>query len=103
MHRRKFCKTALATGLAASLPGCDVGPSGASRRAARTINAITGAGDEVNIERAAVSELADSLQGSLYLPSDETYDVARPARTCVDEPESGIDLELGCLTHAPRG
>ena len=77
MHRRKFCKTALATGLAASLPGCDVGPSGASRRAARTINAITGAGDEVNIERAAVSELAESLQGSLYLPSDEAYDVVR--------------------------
>ena len=77
MHRRKFCKTALAAGLTVALTGCDISPSGTKNQASSTINAITGAGNEVSIERAAVTELAESLQGSMYLPGDEAYDVVR--------------------------
>ncbi len=77
MHRRRFCKTALAAGLTAYLPGCDVGPSGTSQQTSSTINAVTGAGAEIGLEKAAVAELAESLQGSLYLQSDDAYDVVR--------------------------
>ncbi len=77
MHRRKFCKGALAVGVTAALPGCDFDPSATSRQAASTLNAITGADKEINIEKAAVSELAESLQGTLYLPADAPYDTVR--------------------------
>ena len=36
-------------------------------------------------------------------PPTSTYDIARAHRQCVDEAESGVDLDLGCLTHASRG
>ena len=49
MHRRKFCKTALAAGLTVALTGCDISPSGTKNQASSTINAITGADNEVSI------------------------------------------------------
>ena len=75
MKRRTFCKSTLAVGIAATLPGCsrestpvDVGS---------TINAITGDGQELSIATTAVQEFGGALQGNLYLPDDSGYDSAR--------------------------
>ena len=73
MKRRTFCKTTLAAAVAATLPGCGSG----SKDVGSTIPAVTGAGEEVSIESAAVSELADSLNGRLFLQADEGYDAAK--------------------------
>ena len=75
MKRRSFCKSTLAVGIAATIPGCsrestpiDVGS---------TISAITGDGQELSIATTAVQELGDALQGNLFLPDDRGYDSAR--------------------------
>ncbi len=73
MKRRTFCKTTLAAAVAATLPGCGSG----SRDVGSSIPAVTGAGEELSIESAAVTELADSLNGHLYLQADEGYDAAK--------------------------
>ena len=73
MKRRAFCKTTLAAAVAATLPGCGSG----SKDVGSTIPAVTGAGEEVSIESAAVSELAESLNGHLFLQADEGYDAAK--------------------------
>jgi FAD/FMN-containing dehydrogenase len=70
MRRRDFCLSALSAGAAASLPGRVWGRAG-------SIDAITGAGTETSLERAAVNELAESLAGELLLPQDAAYDSAR--------------------------
>ena len=75
MKRREFCLTAVAAGVAATIPGCSRAPSGSNT--AGTIDAITGAGEEVSIEQAAVTELAESLNGTLYLPDNDGYDAVR--------------------------
>ena len=74
MHRRTFCKSTLAVAVAATLPGCapksntDVG---------RLIPAVSSSGEELSIESAAVSELAESLDGRLLLQADEGYAAAK--------------------------
>ena len=73
MKRRTFCQTTLAAAVAATLPGCGSG----SKDVGSTIPAVTGAGEEVSIESAAVSELAASLNGDLYLQADAGYDAAK--------------------------
>jgi len=73
MKRRTFCKTTLAAAVAATLPGCGSG----SKDVGSTISAVTGAGEEVSIESAVVSELAESLNGHLFLQADEGYDAAK--------------------------
>lgn len=70
MRRRDFCLTALAAGVASGIPTHARGSSG-------TIDAITGSGKEVSLERAVVRELADALSGRLYLPQDAGYDSVR--------------------------
>ncbi len=72
MRRRTFCKNAIAAGVAAALPACSRSTNDPATSA--TINAVTGAGEEVSLETAAVGELADSLTGRLYLQSDDGYD-----------------------------
>jgi len=73
MKRRTFCKTTLAAAVAATLPGC----GSRSRDVGSTIPAVTGAGEEMSIESAAVSELAESLNGRLFLQADGGYDAAK--------------------------
>ncbi len=75
MHRRSFCKNAIAAGIAATLPAC--GRSTTDPAASATIDATSGTGEELSLEATAVDELADSLTGRLYLQSDEGYDSAR--------------------------
>ncbi|MCH7820408.1 MAG: FAD-binding oxidoreductase [Proteobacteria bacterium] len=77
MRRRTFCKTALGAAVAATLPGCDFGSPGSGTDVGSFIPAVTGTGDEISIESAAVAELADSLQGHLYLQADAGYNTAK--------------------------
>ncbi|MDH3732279.1 MAG: FAD-binding oxidoreductase [Gemmatimonadota bacterium] len=73
MDRRRFCQTTLAAGMTAALPGfvaCD------SRGSAR-IPAISLSGSGIELEGAAVNELAEALAGDLLLADHPDYDVAR--------------------------
>jgi len=73
MKRRTFCKSTLAAAVAATLPACQ--PE--SKDAGSLISAISMNGDELSIEFAAVGELAESLQGQLFLQADEGYAAAK--------------------------
>jgi len=75
MHRRTFCKSAVAAAVAATLPGCGSGEHQAD--IGSLVSAISADGAELSIESAAVSELAESLTGRLYLQSDEGYAAAK--------------------------
>ena len=77
MYRRTFCKTTLAAAVAATIPGCGRDMAPAPADAGSLIQAISLAGEELSIEATAVSELADSLSGRLYLQADEGYDAAK--------------------------
>jgi len=77
MHRRTFCKSTVAAAVAAALPGCSSSQNDSVTDVGRMIPAVSGAGQEISIESAAVAELADSLQGSIYLQADEGYDAAK--------------------------
>ncbi len=75
MRRRTFCRNAIAAGVAAALPACSRSTNDPATSA--TINAVTGAGEEISLESTAVGELADSLSGKLYLQADDGYDAAK--------------------------
>lgn len=75
MHRRTFCRSAVAAAVAATLPGC--GTDHHETDAGSLISAVTGGGEEVSIESAAVAELAGSLQGRLLLQGDAGYGAAK--------------------------
>ncbi len=79
MNRRRFVQSTLATAVAASLPASQSLAAILSRSMAvdADINAVTGAGAEVTLQRAAVQELGDSLRGNLLLPGHEVYEEAR--------------------------
>ena len=75
MNRRHFLHSAVAAGVASALP---------MRLALAQLTevtgevaAVTGAGANIAIEKSAVQELSDSLRGSLLLPGNADYDVAR--------------------------
>lgn len=75
MQRRFFCKSAVAAAVAATLPGCD-------RDAERSdvgsfVSATSADGDQLSIESTAVAELANSLDGKLYLQADAGYAAAK--------------------------
>lgn len=74
MHRRTFCKSTLAVAIAAALPGC--GPK-SNTDVGSLVPAVSSSGGELSIESAAVSELAGSLDGRLFLQSDEGYAAAK--------------------------
>jgi hypothetical protein len=71
MNRRDFCQSAVAAGVAASLPGRYLLAAGSD------IRAIRSAGAETTLEGAAVKELADSMRGALLVSGDDGYDHAR--------------------------
>jgi FAD/FMN-containing dehydrogenase len=77
MQRRKFCKTTLAVAVAAAIPGCGREAAHDEADVGSLIPAISSAGNEISIETTAVGELADSLSGHLYLPSDDGYVAAK--------------------------
>ncbi len=79
MDRRQFCRSAIAAGVAGSLPwvsGCEPGVPDAAQ-ADTSIGAISLSGAEIELERAAVTELGESLTGSVLLAGHPEYDNAR--------------------------
>jgi len=74
MNRREFCRGALAAGMVATVPGL----TACERRAGETsVAGISLDGREIELERAAIRELADAMTGDLLLASDPDYDTAR--------------------------
>ena len=74
MKRRYFCKTAVATGVVAALPFSRVLALGQIQS---DLQAITLSGGETVLEKAAVTEFAESLKGELLANGDPGYDTAR--------------------------
>ncbi len=78
MKRREFCKNAAAAGALASLPMSQA--MAAALDAMSVLSSVTAtrlSGQQTVIDKAAVKELRDSLQGQLLMPGNGAYDVAR--------------------------
>jgi len=79
MQRRQFCRTALAASVAAAiplLPGCDK-KAPVATEANTSIRGISLGGAELELEKAAVKELGESMTGPVLLSGHEEYDGAR--------------------------
>ena len=79
MNRRHFIGGSLSAAIAATLPAgsCSAAALSALTTVSSDIVGVTGNGDEVSIEAAALEELKGSLRGNLLLSGSEGYDVAR--------------------------
>ena len=79
MDRRHFLNSSVAAGVAAALPSSQALASlfHSLIEVTADVQAVSGAGSEVVLERVAVQELADSLRGSVLLPGNEGYEKAR--------------------------
>ena len=94
MHRRTFCKSTVAAAIATTLPGCGSG----SKDAGSTISAISMDGSELSIESAAVGELADSLQGHLFLQADQGYAEAKQVwNGMFDDKQPAMVVQCGAV------
>ncbi len=76
MNRRNFCQTSLAAATAAALFTSHRALA-AMLKVGGDVDAITAAGQQSTLQRAAVQELSDSLRGPLLLPGNAAYDQAR--------------------------
>ncbi|HSG58642.1 MAG TPA: FAD-binding oxidoreductase [Woeseiaceae bacterium] len=79
MDRRQFCRTTLAASVAAAIPalyGCEKKPPLATE-ADTSIRGISLDGAELELEKAAVRELGESLGGPVILSGHPQYDSAR--------------------------
>jgi FAD/FMN-containing dehydrogenase len=76
MHRRQFCRSALAFGVSAALSGCNRRPPEATE-ADTGIPATSLEGAQIELDRAAVMELGESLSGPVMLSGHPQYDAAR--------------------------
>ncbi len=74
MKRRTFCINSLSTALAAS---AYTRGASALLKVGTDITAVGAEGEAVTIEKAALEELADSLEGPLILPDDARYESVR--------------------------
>ena len=78
MDRRRFLRSSLAASVAATLPVSQAWAAlQALTQVTGDVRAVTSDRAEISLERAAVQELSDSLRGTLLLPGNEGYDVAR--------------------------
>ena len=78
MNRRQFCRTTVAGAFAAAYPFLAGGNRSAAVAAADTsIAGISLSGASIELEKAAVNELADSLSGSVLLSGHPAYDNVR--------------------------
>jgi FAD/FMN-containing dehydrogenase len=75
MNRRHFLHSAVAAGVASTLPIRSI--LAQMTEVTDEIAAVTGSGAQISIEKVAVQELSDSLGGSLLLPANAGYDIAR--------------------------
>ena len=79
MNRRKFCRTALAASVAAAipvLPGCER-KAPIATEADTSIRGISLNGAELELEKAAIRELGESMTGPVLLSGHPEYDSAR--------------------------
>ena len=79
MDRRKFCRTAVAASVAAAipmLPGCDR-KAPVATQADTSIRGISLDGAEIELEKAAIRELGESMTGPVLLSSHPDYDKTR--------------------------
>jgi len=77
MDRRQFVQSAIAAGVAGSTPlftGCE---RREARGAGTSIPAVSLDGAEIELERAAINELGESLSGQVLLSGNPEYDTAR--------------------------
>jgi FAD/FMN-containing dehydrogenase len=78
VDRRQFCRSTVAAGALAAYPfasGCRRAP--VATEAETSIPAVSLEGKAIELERAAVRELGESLSGPVLLASDPGYDEAR--------------------------
>ena len=79
MHRRQFCRTALAASVAAAiplLPGCDK-KAPVATEADTSIRGISLGGAELELEKSAIRELGQSMTGPVLLSGHSDYNDAR--------------------------
>lgn len=79
MDRRNFCRTAVAASVAAAvpfLPGCEK-KAPVATGADTSIRAISLSGAELELEKAAIRELGESVSGPVILSGHPEYDSAR--------------------------
>ncbi len=79
MDRRQFCKTSIAAGVAAAYPllaGCGEKATMAVD-ADTSIAAVSLDGAEIELEKAAIRELGEAMQGPVMLADHADYDSAR--------------------------
>ena len=80
MDRRKFCRTALAASVAASYPilsACSRKEPPVAVTANTSLRGISLDGAEIELERAAIKELGESMTGPVMLSGHPDYDGAR--------------------------
>ena len=80
MNRRSFCRTAVAAGVAASYPfigGCSRSEPLVATAVDTSIRGISLDGAEIELERAAIKELGDAMNGPVMLSGHPEYDGAR--------------------------
>jgi len=79
MDRRRFLQSSVAAGVAAALPTSYTRAALFKTLTEITadVAAVTGSGAEVVLEKASVTELAESIRGSVLLPGNEGYEKAR--------------------------
>ena len=79
MDRRSFCRTAVAASVAAAipiLPGCGK-KAPVATQAEASIRAISLDGVELELEKAAIRELGESMTGPIILSDHPDYDSDR--------------------------
>ncbi|MDH5620844.1 MAG: FAD-dependent oxidoreductase, partial [Gammaproteobacteria bacterium] len=80
MDRRIFCRTAIATGIAASYPllgACSRSEPPVAATANTSIRGVSLDGAEIELERGALKELGDAMTGPVMLSGHPDYDGAR--------------------------
>ena len=79
MKRRQFLNSSIAAAAAVSLPASQAlaAAIAAMTVVAGDVNAVTGNGAQILLEKSAIQELGDSLRGRLLLSGYEGYDAAR--------------------------
>ena len=77
MNRRLFLRSMVAAGVAAASAPAVAAQFQALTQVGGNVAAMTGDRKAIELEKAAVQELADSLRGNLLLPGNPGYDVAR--------------------------
>lgn len=77
MDRRAFLQSAVAAGVSTAAVPSLAAQFAALTEISSSVNAVTGNRVAVEIEQAAIQELADSLRGNLLLPGNPGYETAR--------------------------